>query len=213
MSGVCCPWSFLDSSTDNIQQPIVLKSVKEASKQSFASVLKQHVVDEPMSQIPIPKKVGDMVTVKTTESAYQSKLADSRTNVLGRILLPKGAKPLTVLDLKARLAPIWKTIGEWRLVPLGKGYFDIHFHCLEHMRKVWAGGNWNLNSGIFQISHWIADFNPHTQVQRHSQVWIRIYGLPQEYWHRQNLLEIARGAGIPLQIDRATLNQIFGLYA
>ncbi|KAK9279866.1 hypothetical protein L1049_013549 [Liquidambar formosana] len=154
-----------------------------------------------------------MVTVKITESAYRSKLADSKTNVLGRILLPKGAKPLTVLDLKAKLVPIWNMIGEWRLVSLEKVYFDIHFYRLEDMRKVWAGGNWNLNPGLFRISRWIADFNPHNQVQRHSQVWIRIFGLPQEYWHHQNPLEIARGAGLPLQIDRATLNQIYGLYA
>ncbi|KAK9273415.1 hypothetical protein L1049_018225 [Liquidambar formosana] len=81
------------------------------------------------------------------------------------------------------------------------------------MEKVWAGGNWNLNLGVFHISRWIADFNPYNLVLKHSQVWIRLYGLAQEYWHRQNLLEIARGVGIPLQIDRATLNQVYGHYA
>ncbi|KAK9280313.1 hypothetical protein L1049_014001 [Liquidambar formosana] len=53
----------------------------------------------------------------------------------------------------------------------------------------------------------------YVQIHSLSQVWIRIYGLSQEYWSKQNLMEIARGVGIPCQIDRATLSQFFGHYA
>ncbi|KAK9277421.1 hypothetical protein L1049_006964 [Liquidambar formosana] len=42
---------------------------------------------------------------------------------------------LTLLDLHPILASMWRTVGEWRLVPLGKGYYDIHFYHAEDMRK------------------------------------------------------------------------------
>jgi len=37
--------------------------------------------------------------------------------------------------------------------------------------------------------------------------------LPQEYWRKKTLFEIASGLGTPLTIDKATLSRKFGLYA
>lgn len=37
--------------------------------------------------------------------------------------------------------------------------------------------------------------------------------LPQEYWGKQTIFEIASGLGSPLTIDDATLNRRFGLFA
>lgn len=45
------------------------------------------------------------------------------------------------------------------------------------------------------------------------QLWVRILGLSQEYWHHQHLFEIAGGIGTPLQLDRATKERAFGYFA
>lgn len=37
--------------------------------------------------------------------------------------------------------------------------------------------------------------------------------LPQEYWRKKTLQEIASGLGTPLTIDEATKSRLFGLYA
>jgi len=37
--------------------------------------------------------------------------------------------------------------------------------------------------------------------------------LPQEYWEKQTLFEIASGLGTPLSIDDSTQNRCFGIFA
>lgn len=46
--------------------------------------------------------------------------------------------------------------------------------------------------------------------QTHAQCWIRIHGLPQEYWRSKILFEIAGGIGVPISLDEATINRSFG---
>lgn len=101
----------------------------------------------------------------------------------------------------------------WRLVPLGKGYYDIHFSTEDDMRRVWGGRTCTLAQGIFQ-SQRQPDFKPGNMLpQSHAQVWVKIYGLSQECWHPRHLMEIARGIGTPLQLDKATRERLYGYYA
>jgi len=44
-------------------------------------------------------------------------------------------------------------------------------------------------------------------------MWVRLKHLPQEYWRRQTLFEIAFGLGTPLTIDEATQKRHFSMYA
>ncbi|XP_062020889.1 uncharacterized protein LOC133737323 [Rosa rugosa] len=155
-----------------------------------------------------------MTYVKINEALYQEQLKTFKTNLIGRLLLRKGSAPLKLHDLKASLTSLWKPSSPWRLVPLGKGYFDIHFDTESDMRRIWGGGTCTLASGLFRLSQWQPDFKPgDTLPQTHSQIWVRFYGLSQDYWHPQHLMEIARGVGTPLQLDRATKERAFGYFA
>ncbi|XP_024155788.1 uncharacterized protein LOC112163749 [Rosa chinensis] len=69
-------------------------------------------------------------------------------------------------------------------------------------------------SGIFRLSQWRQDFRPGNSFPNiHAQIWVRIIGLSQEYWHPQRLLEIGRGVGTPFQLDKANKEQAFGYFA
>ncbi|XP_070675746.1 uncharacterized protein [Malus domestica] len=46
--------------------------------------------------------------------------------------------PMKTELLKSALASLWKLHNSWKLVPLGKGYFDLHFSSEEDMRRVWG---------------------------------------------------------------------------
>jgi hypothetical protein len=81
------------------------------------------------------------------------------------------------------------------------------------MRKIWALGVVNLKPGILRFYCWSRDFKSHNQAQTHAQVWVRLMQLPQEYWRKQTLFEIASGLGTPLTIDESTLSRHFGLFA
>lgn len=63
-------------------------------------------------------------------------------------------------------------------------------------------------------SLWKPDFDPYATTQHtHAQVWRKIYGLSYEYWDPRIIMEIAKGVGIPLQLDKATKEGTNGFYA
>ncbi|XP_019433746.1 PREDICTED: uncharacterized protein LOC109340495, partial [Lupinus angustifolius] len=47
----------------------------------------------------------------------------------------------------------------------------------------------------------------------HSQCWVKIQGLPQEYWSPKIIFSIAGGIGTPISLDDATTNRTFGHFA
>ncbi|KAL6189232.1 hypothetical protein ACLB2K_040621 [Fragaria x ananassa] len=206
---VVCPWAFMGGFDAASPSPPPAPKAR-----TFASVLSNSNESSiPLSQLPAPVVQGDKIYVKINETLYQEQLQNFKTNLIGRLLLRKGSTPLKTDALKGLLAALWRPSQPWRLVPLGKGYFDIHFATEDDMRRVWGGGTCTLPDGIFRLSQWKPDFVPgDTLPQTHAQVWIRLYGLSQDYWHEQHLMEISRGVGTPLQIDKATKERQFGYY-
>ncbi|XP_062010594.1 uncharacterized protein LOC133726979 [Rosa rugosa] len=205
-----CPWAFLCPLEEGLPR---LQPAPKAK--TFASILSDSVESSvSLSQLPAPVIRGDKTYVKINEALYQEQLKNFKTNLIGRLLLRKGSVPMKTSVLKGLLADLWRPAAPWRLVPLGKGYFDIHFGTEEDLRRVWGGGTCTLADGLFRLAQWKPDFVPGDVLpQTHAQLWIRLYGLSQDYWHPQHLMEIARGVGTPLQLDRATKEREFGYYA
>jgi len=81
------------------------------------------------------------------------------------------------------------------------------------LSQIWALGVVNLKPGFLRFYSWTKDFDPNAQAQTHAQVWVRLMQLPQEYWGKQTLFEIASGLGSPLTIDEASQHKRFGLFA
>ena len=135
------------------------------------------------------------------------------TNLHGRLVLNKGDKPYTAKEISDKLSKQGKTAAPWKLISLGKGFFEFSFASVADMRLVWAMGMVNLKPGLLRLSEWAKDFNKHTQWQTHAHVWVRLMELPQEYWLERTLLEIAGAIGTSLFIDSATQKRVFGHYA
>lgn len=163
--------------------------------------------------MPKPFRNGDSISIKISEDEYQKGLDSCKNNLHGRFLLPKGSAPIKFQDLKSKLAKLWKPLGSWHMIPLGRGYYEFIFSSAEDLRCAWAVGSWNMNPGILRLYQWSPDFNPNKLKQSHAQVWLRIVYLPMEYWRPKILFEIASGIGTPLSLDEATKSKIFGHYA
>jgi len=138
-------------------------------------------------------------------------------NLHGRVLWPKGSSPLTVVSLKAKLSLIWKDLARWGIQSLGKGYHEFTFTKLEDVRRVRSVASWNLNPGFLKLFAWSSDFSPKYQQNINAQVWVRIYGLSQEYWRKNILFSIVSGVGSPICTDANTgkpmIERTFGHYA
>ncbi|XP_019429685.1 PREDICTED: uncharacterized protein LOC109337219 [Lupinus angustifolius] len=127
--------------------------------------------------------------------------------------MSKGDTPLKFTDLRSKLLPLWNMIGKWSMVSLGKGFYEFSFASLEDMRMICAIGSWSLKPGFLRMFLWTPDFNPALQKQSHTQCWVKIHNLPQEYWNPRILFSIAGGIGTPISLDEATHNRTFGHFA
>lgn len=78
-------------------------------------------------------------------------------------------------------------------------------NCAMEKEVVWGRGSLNLKAGILRLQRWSPGFDPYKEKTSTTQVWTRFYRLPWELWDPQILIDIVRNIGIPLLIDRATL--------
>jgi hypothetical protein len=122
---------------------------------------------------------------------------------------PKGSTPLTVVALKNKLLPLWKDLARWGITSLGKGYYEFCFSSLEDVQRVRYVASWNLQPGFLKLFAWSPDFNPILQKNTTTQVWVRIYGLAQEYLRRKILFAIASSIGTPICTDAIAAKPMF----
>ncbi|KAK2426741.1 hypothetical protein QL285_025377 [Trifolium repens] len=212
MASFNIPWKCLESSSVSQKTfPIPPKPPK-----SFAQAL-TNVCDIPLSQFPQPVVKGDRLAIEIPEIAYEAGLQACKHNLHGRILWPKGSTPLSVVSLKTKLSSVWKDFSTWGVISLGKGYFEFTFSTLEDVRRVRSVPSWNLNPGMLKLFAWTKDFNPRMQRNTSAQIWVRFYGLSQEYWHKSILFAIASSIGTPICTDSITAKPMhertFGQFA
>jgi len=99
------------------------------------------------------------------------------------------------------------------MLSLGRGFYKFFFASKDDMRIVWAASTVSLKPRLIRLFEWTKDFNLHTQRQPHTQVWIRLWELPQEYWMEKTLYKIVGAFGTLLLIDNITRNRLYGHYA
>lgn len=209
-----CPWPFIAAMDSTVEKQVNPPVKSPVSGKSFAQILSGEVSGESfLAQLPPKVVMGSTVHVKISRVAYESGLAACKTHLHRRLILHKGDAPLTTQALKAKLSNQWPQLQNWNLIPLEKGFFELNFNSVEDMRQIWALGTINLKPGLMRFYCWSKDFAPQAQSQTHAQIWVRFLNLPQEYWEKQTLFEIASGLGTPLSIDETTQRRRFGIFA
>jgi len=209
-----CPWPFLVKLDSTLDKPADLTVKPPVAAKSFAQALSDEVFGESVLVNFLSKVVmGKFVRVKISRAAYEAGLPACQTHLHGWLTLHKGDASLTTQALKVKLSNQWPHLQNWSLIPLGKGFFEFNFSSIGEMQKIWSLGMVNLKPGLMRFYCWSKDFAPQAQTQTHTQIWVRFMNLPQEYWEKQTLFEIASGLGTPLSIDDSTQNRRFGIFA
>lgn len=216
MSNFSIPWKCLDA---DLEPKSNITSTTKTPK-TFAQAVSEknsNLCEIPQSKLPQAVLKGDGLAIQIPEEEYTTGMDCCKFNLHGRVLWQKGSSPLSVVSLKAKLSLIWKGLARWGIQTLGKGYFEFTFTKLEDVRRVRSVASWNLNPGFLKLFAWSSDFSPRYQNNTNAQVWVRIYGLPQEYWRKNILFSIVSGVGSPICTDNATgkpmIERTFGHYA
>ncbi|KAL6138079.1 hypothetical protein ACLB2K_063365 [Fragaria x ananassa] len=194
-----CSWSFLH--TDASVQP-----------RSYASAVAQPTVS--LAQLPTPMTLDGKTTVTISEEGYQVGLENCKHMLLAHLHLAAGEKPYSPTHLHKKLTQVWGEIGQWRAIPMGKGYFTFKFAFDEAVSKVWAQNAVSFKLGVLCFMRWSPNFSPANQRNTNTQVWVRLWDLGLQFiWEPVTLFEIPNGIGVPIKIDQNTLERRFGLFA
>ena len=83
---------------------------------------------------------------------------------------------------------------EPEITPLAKGWFDFHFEYKEDVDYV-LGKIWNYGTTPFHLKRWKPLFDMDTERLDMIPVWVRLPGLPWEFWNPASLDDIGRALG------------------
>jgi len=141
-----CPWPCV---SDTVSTTIAQEQTPPPK--SFATTLAgQNSNDDRPSPTPCIK--GDASSIRIGQDEYHRGVEECKNALRARLTLNKGDKPYSARDLSSKLGKIWKTKAIWKMVPLGRGYYDFHFDFDDDLRKIWAAGTINLKSGLLRLS-------------------------------------------------------------
>ena len=144
---------------------------KLSQRKTFAQALGT-TCDIPLSELPTPCIKGDMIVVRINEGDYLAGLEDRKTYLHFRVILPKGDKSLTHMDLTKKLQPVWKALGPWKAIPLGKGFYEFEFASLEDMRWALVMESLKLSLGFLRQFSLTKYFVLATMKSTKTQAWV-----------------------------------------
>jgi hypothetical protein len=115
--------------------------------------------------------------------------------------------------LETRLKQIWVRKGVISIIDLGYEYFLVYFTNEEDYTKALEDGPWLIYDHYLITREWTPNFHPNNATIERAAVWVRISGLPIEYYDAKILHYIGNRIGQMVKVDRNTLLQERGKYA
>lgn len=121
-----------------------------------------------------------------------NKLEEYRTYMKDHALICKfiGTWP-SEKDLMKWIQQKWKPKGHIELKLGAKGFFTVVFTILEDKDRVFEGGPYFFNNAGLFMRQWEESYNPEKEKMLAAPVWVRLFGLPIEFWDP----EILEGIG------------------
>ncbi|KAJ1432901.1 hypothetical protein SESBI_06444 [Sesbania bispinosa] len=101
--------------------------------------------------------------------------------------------------LHLRLLKLRQPVGEMEVIDLENDYFFIRLSDVCNVAHALGGGPWIISGHYLVMQRWQPEFNPFTDELKRVAVWIRIPGLPIEYYDRHVLWRIGGAASSSLE--------------
>ncbi|KAJ1377413.1 Ribonuclease H-like superfamily [Sesbania bispinosa] len=109
--------------------------------------------------------------------------------------------------LQNRLSKLWQPSSGMEIIDLENDYFLVRFSNSEDLNHVLECGPWMILDHYLVVQHWRPKFFPFEDKLQRVVVWIRIPGLPVEYYDRKILWRIGNTVGHTIKIDLNTLRE------
>lgn len=135
-----------------------------------------------------------------------------RNTALSLIIRPLGDE-MNINFLYSKLMAMWCPNEGIQLLDLQDGYFFVKLGCEEDYLKIMLQGPWSVKGQYLTIFPWERSFNTKVENIQSVATWIRVLGLPPDYFHEDILKEIVKQFETDLKADDHTLKSLRGQYA
>lgn len=115
--------------------------------------------------------------------------------------------------LLRRITALWRPKGKMELVAIDNDYFLVKFSSVEDYEYAKYEGPWMVMDHYLIVKEWVPNFDPLRDTTEKVIMWVRLPGLPAEYYNRIFLWKIGKRIGTPIKIDEATSLVSRGKYA
>jgi hypothetical protein len=115
--------------------------------------------------------------------------------------------------LETRLKQMWVRKGVINIIDLSNDYYLVAFTHEEDQYAALMDGPWFIYDHYLTVKEWSPNFHPASDTIKEVAVWLRISGLPIEYYDRRALEFIGNRIGKTVKVDKNTLSQERGKYA
>ncbi|XP_061352758.1 uncharacterized protein LOC133297608 [Gastrolobium bilobum] len=116
-------------------------------------------------------------------------------------------KRVGVKFFQNRLLKMWNLSGSYEFIDMENDYFLFRFDKIEDYNFVLQEGPWVVADHYVMVQRWRPFFNPHDDDFKKLVVWLRIPGLPIEFYTSRHLCNIGNLFGRTLKIDRNSIRK------
>eukprot|EP00253_Pinus_taeda_P004365 PITA_04365 len=107
----------------------------------------------------------------------------------------------------------WKPRGQVDLKLGAQGFFTAIFSNLEDKNWIFEEGPYFLNNAGLFMKFWEERYNPEKETMLDAPVWVRLFGLPDEFWDPEILEGIGNTIGSFVKAVEATKRGKYNAYA
>ncbi|XP_026451527.1 uncharacterized protein LOC113351815 [Papaver somniferum] len=159
-------------------------------------------------QVDLVTQIEECPSIDLINNNSEDRYDVRKFSLIGRLDFLRIKFEDVVMSLKNQ----WKLTGQYKMIPLGNGFFTIK---LENMadRNTIKAGKWEVRDQVLRVRNSMPNFRPENQITSLAMVWVHYPGLRLEYWDEKTLFTIRSAIGTPFKIDEVTLNYEIGLYA
>jgi hypothetical protein len=115
--------------------------------------------------------------------------------------------------LETRLKQMWVRKGVISIIDLSNDYYLVAFTNEEDQAAALMDGPWFIYDHYLTVKEWSPNFHPASDTIKEVAVWVRISGLPIEYYDAKVLNFIGNRVGKTVKVDKNTLTHERGKYA
>ncbi|CAN1150992.1 hypothetical protein LINPERHAP2_LOCUS17911 [Linum perenne] len=115
--------------------------------------------------------------------------------------------------MSRKLPQLWAKKGGIQVSDVGFGFYVVNFESVADYERALFGGPWMVNDHYVVIKEWRPHFRPEDTVLSTLRVWVRLPGIPLEYFDRSILQIIGDRIGRTVRIDNTTLEGSRGNFA